>query len=49
VLLNLHREGRTILLVTHEREIADQTSRQLYLRDGRVERDTGGVGAALPF
>jgi len=49
VLLNLHREGQTILLVTHEREIADQTSRQLYLRDGRVERDTGGVGAALPF
>jgi putative ABC transport system ATP-binding protein len=40
----LYREGQTILLVTHESEIAAHARRQVHLRDGRVERDfaTGG-------
>jgi putative ABC transport system ATP-binding protein len=43
----LHREGQTILLVTHETDIAAHARRQVHLKDGRVERDfpTGG-GAA---
>ncbi len=35
----LHLEGQTILLVTHELDIAAHARRQVHLRDGRVERD----------
>jgi putative ABC transport system ATP-binding protein len=35
----LHREGQTILLVTHEADIAKHALRQVHLKDGRVERD----------
>jgi putative ABC transport system ATP-binding protein len=35
----LHREGQTILLVTHEADIAAHAYRQIHLKDGRVERD----------
>jgi putative ABC transport system ATP-binding protein len=35
----LHREGQTIVLVTHEHDVADHAERQVFLRDGRVERD----------
>ncbi len=35
----LHREGQTILLVTHEHDIAAHAHRQIHLRDGSVERD----------
>jgi putative ABC transport system ATP-binding protein len=35
----LHREGQTIVLVTHEPDIADHAHRQVHLRDGKVERD----------
>jgi len=40
VLLNrLHEEGRTILMVTHEEEVARHTSRVVRLRDGLVQSD----------
>ena len=35
----LHRENQTILLVTHEHDIADHADRQVHLFDGKVERD----------
>ncbi len=35
----LHREGNTIILVTHEEDIAAHAHRAIRLRDGRVERD----------
>jgi putative ABC transport system ATP-binding protein len=35
----LHLEGHTILLITHEHDIAAHAHRQVHLRDGRVERD----------
>ena len=35
----LFREGQTILLVTHEFDIAGHARRQVHLRDGHVERD----------
>jgi putative ABC transport system ATP-binding protein len=35
----LYREGQTILLVTHEADIATHARRQVHLKDGRVERD----------
>lgn len=36
---NLNDEGRTILLVTHEPEVAEHTKRKIVLRDGRVQID----------
>ena len=35
----LYREGQTIVVVTHEHEIAEHALRQVHLKDGRVERD----------
>ncbi|MBI4512673.1 MAG: ABC transporter ATP-binding protein [Gemmatimonadetes bacterium] len=35
----LHAKGQTILLVTHERDIAAHAHRAIQLRDGRIERD----------
>ena len=32
----LHRVGRTIVLITHEAEVASHASRQVHLRDGQV-------------
>ena len=36
---DLHRQGRTIIVVTHEEEVAAHTQRIVRLRDGRVESD----------
>ena len=35
----LHRQGSTILLVTHDRAVAERARRILHLRDGRIWRD----------
>jgi len=35
----LHQEGNSIILVTHEREIAEHADRIIHLRDGKIERD----------
>jgi putative ABC transport system ATP-binding protein len=35
----LHKQGNTIVLVTHEHDIAEYAHRIIYLRDGKVERD----------
>jgi putative ABC transport system ATP-binding protein len=40
----LHREGQTIVLVTHELDIAAHALRQVHLKDGRVERDFAAPG-----
>jgi putative ABC transport system ATP-binding protein len=37
VLDELHAEGNTILLVTHENYIAEHANRQIHLRDGMIE------------
>ncbi len=39
ILVELNRAGQTILLVTHESDIAEASSRQIHLTDGLVERD----------
>jgi putative ABC transport system ATP-binding protein len=36
---SLHDIGQTIVLVTHERDIAQHARRQVHLKDGSVERD----------
>ena len=35
----LHAEGNTIMVVTHERYIAEHARREIALRDGRIESD----------
>ena len=52
----LHAEGRTIIFVTHNPEIAQYSSRNIVLRDGHVTEDSGNTNildaskalAALP-
>ena len=39
LLEQLHRQGNTILLVTHEEDIARHARRIIHLRDGKLERD----------
>jgi putative ABC transport system ATP-binding protein len=36
----LHQEGRTIIFVTHNPEIAKYSSRNILLRDGKIREDT---------
>ncbi|MBQ2518572.1 MAG: ABC transporter ATP-binding protein [Bacteroidaceae bacterium] len=36
----LHRQGRTIIFVTHNPEIAQYSSRNIVLRDGKIREDT---------
>lgn len=35
----LHREGRTIIIVTHDEEVAQHADRTIVLKDGRIEHD----------
>ena len=40
ILNELHSEGRTIILITHDNEIAAQAKRTIKIKDGRIESDT---------
>ncbi len=40
ILHNLNAEGRTIIMVTHEPSIAQQTKRQIIMKDGLIENET---------
>jgi putative ABC transport system ATP-binding protein len=42
ILCGLHREGRTLILVTHETRVAGYAQRRLWLKDGAIERIEGG-------
>jgi len=43
----LQAEGQTIVLVTHEHDIAEHAHRQIHIRDGMIERDESrGAGGA---
>ena len=41
ILKEVNATGITVLLVTHEHEIAEMTHRIIYMRDGLIERDRG--------
>jgi len=40
ILHKLNAEGRTIIMVTHEPSIAQQTKRQIIMKDGLIENET---------
>lgn len=43
----LHRDGRTIIVVTHATEVADRAQRQITLHDGRIIKDTAAPSKNL--
>lgn len=44
----LHDAGRTIVLITHEHDVAGRASRNLVIDDGRVVSDTPTAPAGVP-
>jgi putative ABC transport system ATP-binding protein len=42
----MNREGRTIVLITHDRDVAAAARRRIYIRDGLIERDEVGMDVA---
>ncbi len=38
LLVDLHRSGRTIVLITHDPEVAAAADRQIHMRDGLIEQ-----------
>lgn len=39
ILRGLHKEGRTVILITHDNDIAAQAKRVIRIKDGKVEKD----------
>ncbi len=39
ILKALHEEGRTVILITHDDDIAEQAKRVIKIKDGKVEED----------
>ena len=37
LLRELHADGRTIVLITHDADVAEHADRQIHVRDGRIE------------
>jgi putative ABC transport system ATP-binding protein len=48
LLTELHHQGRTIVMVTHDAEAAEYAERIIHLRDGQVERDERNGEVAAP-
>jgi len=43
ILKQLHKDGRTVILITHDNEIAAQAHRVIKIKDGKIERDYQNV------
>lgn len=39
ILQALHQEGRTVIIITHDPEIAEQAKRVIRIKDGKIESD----------
>ena len=44
ILEALHGEGRTVILITHNNEIAERAERTIQIKDGRIVSDSKGTG-----
>ena len=40
ILKGLHQDNRTVILITHDNEIAAQAWRVIRIRDGKIESDS---------
>ncbi|MNH52468.1 Macrolide export ATP-binding/permease protein MacB [compost metagenome] len=49
ILKELHAQGHTIILVTHDMAVANHANRIITLRDGRVVEDSGQPAASSPI
>ncbi|MDR1119719.1 MAG: ABC transporter ATP-binding protein [Dysgonamonadaceae bacterium] len=45
----LHREGNTIILITHEQEIANYADRNIYIKDGKIHSDHPNTNKTQPL
>jgi putative ABC transport system ATP-binding protein len=48
LLHELHQAGTTVVVVTHDRDVAARLPRRIALRDGRIEHDETASPAAFP-
>ncbi len=48
LLVELNRQGITIVLITHEPEVAEYATRQIHFRDGSIESDSANPGRVQP-
>jgi macrolide transport system ATP-binding/permease protein len=48
LLKRLHAQGQTIILVTHDAQVASQAERIILMRDGRIIDDMNGQGSLPP-
>ncbi|WP_269929306.1 ATP-binding cassette domain-containing protein [Kocuria massiliensis] len=44
ILRDLHARGKTVVVITHDPEVAASAERRILLRGGRIAEDTGRVG-----
>jgi putative ABC transport system ATP-binding protein len=43
----LNDEGHTIILITHERDVAEHAERIVFIRDGKIVEDSKGHGQRI--
>jgi putative ABC transport system ATP-binding protein len=48
IFAQLNEEGRTVVLITHEPDVAEQAKRVIHLSDGQVTDDHRSVGVHEP-
>jgi macrolide transport system ATP-binding/permease protein len=48
LLKQLHQRGKTVIVITHDREVAAHADRLIEISDGRIVRDSGAVRTVSP-